>query len=202
MATDFEKFPKIPRLKRGIVVTEKIDGTNAQVCIEPCSPGELPASWHISNGEMIMRAGSRNQWIEPGRDNYGFAAWVLENHVELFKLGQGRHFGEWWGCGIQRGYGLTEKRFSLFNNFRWSQVPEEHMPNCVHVVPQLYAGPFTDQAIDECIGTLMSNGSEAAPSFMNPEGVVIWHQASRSMFKRTLLNDEAPKGQTDEATID
>ena len=30
---EFEGFPKIARLSREIVVTEKIDGTNARVCI-------------------------------------------------------------------------------------------------------------------------------------------------------------------------
>jgi hypothetical protein len=31
---DFVGFPKVPRLSREVVVTEKIDGTNASVLIE------------------------------------------------------------------------------------------------------------------------------------------------------------------------
>ena len=31
--TEFQPFPKIPRLSREIVITEKIDGTNAQILI-------------------------------------------------------------------------------------------------------------------------------------------------------------------------
>ena len=30
----FEPWPKIPRLKRDIIITEKIDGTNAQICFD------------------------------------------------------------------------------------------------------------------------------------------------------------------------
>jgi hypothetical protein len=30
---------------------------------------------------------------------------------------------------------------------------------------------------------------------MNPEGVVIWHKASQSMYKVTLENDEMSKGE-------
>ena len=33
MATEFEPFPKIARMKREQIITEKIDGTNAQVYI-------------------------------------------------------------------------------------------------------------------------------------------------------------------------
>ena len=103
---EFTEFPKMARLSREVIVTEKIDGTNAQVCI-----GE--------DGSML--AGSRTRWITPQDDNHGFAAWVEAHREELLTLGPGRHFGEWWGSGIQRGYGLKEKRFSLFNARRWCQ---------------------------------------------------------------------------------
>jgi hypothetical protein len=101
----FESFPKIGRLSRNCTITEKIDGTNAQIYI-----GE--------DGEFLT--GSRNRWVTPGKqDNYGFSRWAHEHKDELMTLGPGRHFGEWWGLGIQRGYGLQEKRFSLFATHRW-----------------------------------------------------------------------------------
>lgn len=103
--TDFKPFPKIARLSREAIITEKLDGTNAQVFI-----GE--------DGEMLF--GSRSRWITPEDDNFGFARWATGNREDLLKLGPGQHFGEWWGAGIQRRYGLTEKRFSLFNVSRWS----------------------------------------------------------------------------------
>lgn len=123
---DFEEFQKIPRLKRGCVITEKIDGTNAQVYI---------------SDEGIIQFGSRSRYITPADDNYGFARWAEAHKDELIKLGPGRHFGEWWGSGIQRGYGLKngDKRFSLFNVGRWTP---ETLPACVGLVPVLYEGPF------------------------------------------------------------
>ena len=41
---------------------------------------------------------------------------------------------------------------------------------------------------------LEQSGSALVPGFMNPEGIVVFHQASRTMFKRTLEGDEQPKG--------
>lgn len=174
----FEEFQKIPRLKRNCVITEKIDGTNAQI--------------HITDeGEMLV--GSRSRYITPKEDNYGFAKWAEANREELLKLGPGRHFGEWWGSGCQRGYGLTngEKRFSLFNVGRWS--PED-LPLCVGLVPKLYEGPFSSEIVDSLIEDLRVNGSKAAPGFMKPEGIIVYHAAARSLFKVTLEKDEEPKG--------
>jgi hypothetical protein len=176
MAIEFVEFPKLPRLSREIIVTEKIDGTNAQVCI-------------TEDGGFYV--GSRTRWITPEADNFGFAAWAYAHRDELMELGPGSHFGEWWGAGIQRRYGLTEKRWSLFNTARWSEA----RPACCHVVPVLYAGQFDTDAIEAALSHLRLNGSVAAPGFMNPEGVVVYHTAGRVGFKKTIHKDEVPKGQ-------
>lgn len=181
MATEdlatFEAFPKIPRLKREICITEKIDGTNAQVIVLP-------------DGRVL--AASRTRFITPEDDNMGFAKWVMAHEVELRDgLGIGRHYGEWWGIGIQRRYGLSEKRFSLFNADRWTK---NQPPSCCNVVPILYNGPWSQEAIELQLETLRSVGSIAAPWFMSPEGVVVYHRASKSLFKVLIDNDEAPKG--------
>lgn len=172
---DFIEFPKMPRLSREIVVTEKIDGTNAQVYVS-------------ADGEVF--AGSRTRWITPEEDNFGFARWVEANANELAQLGPGSHFGEWWGQGIQRGYGITEKRFSLFNVDRWG----EGRPSCCGIVPVLYRGVFDTAWIENCLEVLSTTGSVASPGFMNPEGVVIYHIAGRLGFKKTIHKDEVPKG--------
>lgn len=171
----YPAFPKIARLKRGIVITEKIDGTNALV--------------HVAN-DGTVRAGSRTRWITPESDNFGFARWVADHVDELRTLGPGHHYGEWWGQGIQRRYGLEEKRFSLFNATRWNKEPP---PACCHVVPLLYAGPMGG-AVDECLERLRVEGSLAAPGFMNPEGIIVFHSAASKLFKVTLDNDGEPKG--------
>lgn len=177
MTTDFEKFASIPRLKRSCTITEKIDGTNAQILI-------------TESGEV--RAGSRNRWVTPEDDNFGFATWVQEHRDALVaELGVGRHYGEWWGMGIQRRYGLTERRFSLFNTSRWSA---DALKLC-HVVPVLYQGQFDTSAIDAALERLRQHGSIAAPGFLKPEGVVVFHQQSGGLFKVTLDNNDAHKGQ-------
>ena len=175
---EFKEFSKIARLSRDCVITEKLDGTNASVYI-----GE--------DGEFLT--GSRNRWITPEGDNFGFSRWAHEHKDELLLLGPGHHFGEWWGSGVQRGYGLPkgEKRFSLFNTARWED--DAARPKCCHVVPVLYKGPFSSAAADDMIEWLRNNGSAAAPGFMKPEGVIIWHSASRTLFKKTIEGDEAPK---------
>lgn len=173
---EFQTFTKIARLSREIVVTEKIDGTNGLIAI-----GE--------DGEF--QVGSRNQWITPEKDNAGFARWAYEHKDELMTLGVGFHYGEWWGQGIQRGYGLKEKRFSLFNTARWSD--DSLRPACCHVVPVLYTGMFYTTQIDDALNQLRIYGSKAAPGFMKPEGVVIYHTAGNLYFKKTIEGDESPK---------
>jgi len=172
---EFIEFPKMPRLSREVIVTEKIDGTNAQIFISEA--GEI-------------RAGSRNRWITVDDDNYGFAKWVAEHEKELTALGPGRHFGEWWGRGIQRNYSLPERRFSLFNVSRWDN---DDRPACCHVVPTLFRGDFTQQAWSKPLSELAKNGSVASPGFMNPEGIVLFHTAGNFGFKKTIHKDESPK---------
>ena len=176
---DFVGFPKIYRVSRDCIVTEKIDGTNAQIYI-------------TEDGQMFT--GSRTRWITPTDDNMGFALWALMNKDELMKLGPGHHFGEWWGKGIQRNYGLKEKRFSLFNTTRWSGNPER--PSCCFVVPILYEGLFDTIMIEGCIKELREKGSVAAPGFMQPEGIVCFHIQGNFMLKKTLEKDEEYKGKT------
>lgn len=179
---EFKEFPKIARLNREVIVTEKIDGTNAAVV--------------ISDDGGSIGAQSRSRIITVDDDNFGFARWVSENREELMRLGPGHHFGEWWGSGIQRGYGLPkgEKRFSLFNTYRWSD--DATRPACCHVVPVLCRGIGVDLLVVEAKSSLLTSGSAAAPGFMKPEGIVCFHTASNEMFKVTLEKDEEWKGKS------
>lgn len=156
---EFIPFPKIARLNREVVVTEKIDGTNASV--------------YVGDDFATVLAGSRTKWITPEADNFGFARWVKEHEDELrVGLGPGTHYGEWWGAGIQRRYGLSEKRFSLFNVARWGD--DAVRPKCCHVVPELSRGiSMVDRlgyAVGDAMALLRRYGSQAAPGFMKPEG--------------------------------
>lgn len=170
---DFKTFNKIPRLSREIIITEKIDGTNALIYI-----GE--------SGEFAI--GSHYRWLTIQNDNSRFAEWAYQNKDELMKLGIGYHYGEWWGLGIQRQYNIFERRFSLFNVHKWSDPVVR--PKCCHVVPILYTGLFDTNKIQETLDNLVITGSMAAPEFMKPEGIVIYHTAGKYLFKKTIENDE------------
>lgn len=175
----FLEFPKIPRLYRDIIITEKIDGTNAVIFVP-------------EQDEQPVLAGSRSRWLSPGKDtdNFTFAQWVREHEQELrVGLGPGYHYGEWWGLGIQRGYGINEKRFSLFNTTRWVGKA----PVCCGVTPVIYEGEFSAEAIRYALALLDSAGSIAAPDFKPAEGIVVYHSASNALFKVTLKNDRVPK---------
>lgn len=179
----FESFQKISRANKsyGCVITEKIDGTNAQIVIE---------------GGEIVGVGSRNRWIAPGKatDNMGFASWVQDHETELLALGDGSHFGEWYGLGIQRGYGLTEKRFALFNATRWA----DERPACCGIVPVLYTGEVSRLVVAGVMHGLQHGGSHAVPGFMDPEGIVIYLPGSRTLLKETY---EFPDGKWAEAAL-
>lgn len=216
----FRPFSKMARLSRECVITEKIDGTNAQIFIwdegalkraNPGNPKDLstipvgpapadvPWLWIIAapSGFFRIAAGSKSRWLTEHEDNFAFAKWVIANAEQLAGLGHGRHFGEWWGSGIQRGYGLKngERRFSLFNTIRWNMGLPEGAPLCCDIVPVLYKGEFRTEAVTIALDQLIQFGSRAVPCFRKPEGVVVYHTAANFCFKKTIENDEQPKSQ-------
>lgn len=188
---EFQAWPKTPRLFRDITITEKIDGTNAAIII-------------TEDGQVAAQ--SRRRLITPESDNYGFARWVYDNRDELADiLGPGRHFGEWWGKGIQRGYDMPAKVFSLFNAERWFKTGEDGLDSMstraatsslaglIRAVPVLYRGPFSEDEITDWLKALKRHGSMANRGFMNPEGICIYHSQTRSVFKVTLDNQDRGK---------
>jgi len=193
---EFKKFQKIPRLSRDIIITEKIDGTNGVIYIDE---------------QNNIFAGSRNRWLDVHNDNYDFCNWVMQNKEELLKLGQGYRYGEWMGKGINRGYGLDEKRFYLFNVNKWwdrrngklkEESKQEYCPECCYVVPILYEGDWIEETASELIYKpdsilimLSNNGSYVSPGFMKPEGIIIYHKAGKYLFKKTIENDDKRKNE-------
>jgi hypothetical protein len=217
---DFVAWPKIPRLKKGMSVTEKIDGTNAAVIVEritdvmqldrfgdehapdrctisPIGTNEKYAAKLVAVGDDVYLVGaqSRKRLITPESDNMGFARWVFDNAELLASmLGQGHHYGEWWGQGIQRRYGLDHKVFSLFNVHRYAylyldekqaQLEEAGIAHQLKMVPHLHSGDFSIEKVDELLTDLFNNGSYAVPgrAYKNPEGVVIYHAGAGTTWK-------------------
>ncbi len=176
---DFVKFPSLTRFSQGWTVTEKIDGTNGCIAFDD---------------DMNMFVGSRSRWLASGDDNFGFFAWANANEEELRKLGPGRHWGEWYGGKIQRGYGLKEKRFALFNAMRWQDA--ELRPKCCEVVHAFILNGYIDDHADTFESIMIDlkfNGSRQVPGFDNPEGIVCYHSKSGTSFKKTFDYDEYGK---------
>ena len=187
----FIPWPKTPRWSNEtITVTEKIDGTNAQINITYCGKGvnwngevEPLAVRTLENGDQqILQAGSRNRWLTVQDDNFGFAKWCVENQTGLFDIFQhGRIYGEWWGQGIQRGYDCPGKLFSMFN----TRFPIERCSSVegLTVVPVLYEGKYSDEVIKDLANDLVKNGSRASPGFMKVEGLCIYMHSTDRVYK-------------------
>ena len=60
-------------------------------------------------------------------------------------------------------------------------------------MPVLYCGVLNENAVIDAVEILRNMGSAASPGFMQAEGIVIWHEAARQYFKKTLEKDELPK---------
>jgi hypothetical protein len=104
-------FPKIQRLENlEVIVTEKLDGTNAVIYKET-----------EEDGTIRFKFGSRNRWLgghdEKGKiiENHGFFQFCSDNLEYLMKLSDGYHYGEFIGPGINRGYFRDKKMLFLFD---------------------------------------------------------------------------------------
>ena len=172
-AAEFKAWEKIPRENPfKATITEKIDGTNA--CII------------ISDGEIIG-VQSRKRLITVDDDNYGFAKWVQDNDAELKMLGDGYHYGEWAGLGIQKNpHNLPEKHFFLFDTFRWN-TGSPNLPVCCHVVPVLYQGLISGGTIELFLNKLKMDANTEE----TPEGIIVYYHAFRKYTKHTI---KSPNG--------
>lgn len=180
---EFKSFDKIQQIgKLMMSITQKIHGTNAQICV-----------FKNGYGRMDVLAGSRNRWLSVDDDNYGFAAFVEANKQEIIeKLGEGRHFGEWAGPGINGGEGLSEKTFYLFNWRRWK---DHELPPRTSTVPVLYVGKADLDQIDLSMNLLKEGGSKISPGYMIVEGVVV--EIGDCFYKKVFNPEETAWKQTE-----
>lgn len=205
MTLEFQAWPKIPRWSNETVtITEKIDGTNAAVIILPYSEEheELIASGYAQSifnsdeNRLTFATQSRKRFIKPGKDtdNAGFASWAWGNDLELVQaLGYGKHYGEWWGRGIQRSYDMNTKMFSLFSPWRYDDGERDFGVDNLSVVPVIFKGAASNAATESSLNYLRDNGSLAAPGYMRPEGIIIQSALARSTYKAFVDDDGIPK---------
>ena len=163
---EFKAWPKIPRWEaQKWTITEKIDGTNACVGI-------------TEDGQVFAQSRNKILGIGKDNDNHGFAGWVKEHEEELKLLGPGYHYGEWWGAGIQRRYGMVEKVFSLFSWWR----EDYEVPSCCRKVP------IVANSLDEASERIKREGSIAAPGYMNPEGLILYSRTHHKVLFKYIIN--------------
>jgi hypothetical protein len=56
---------------------------------------------------------------------------------------------------------------------------------------------FTTEAVEASLDYLRQTGSVAVPTFMKPEGIVIYHTAGRMYFKKTIEGDSGKHEEID-----
>ena len=168
MSIEFKAWEKIPRGKNEkFVITEKMDGTNACVIIQD---------------DKLVGCQSKKRLITVNDDNYGFARWCEENKEDLEQLGDGYHFGEWVGLGIEKNpHKFDRKRFFLFNTGRWSNGSPS-LPTCCDVVPVLFYGDATVKNIQKTMELLKTNSENNYIS----EGIICYYLFARRYEKYTF----------------
>lgn len=174
MNKDFELklYGKTQRFNSmNVTITEKIDGTNG--CIV------------VKEGEVVG-VQSRNRALVVGDDNFGFAGWVEANKEAIATLGDGYHYGEWAGEGIQKNpHKFVGKKFLLFNTSR----PHDSLPDCVDMVPILYEGEFLGKDhLDTLMDDLLSSRELEG---VKPEGIIIYWHSMRLAQKYTYQNNKS-----------
>lgn len=187
---EFKSFEKISKFT-GITmtITQKIHGTNAQIRIwEITDESQIIKPPVVVDGRAFnIQASSRTRDIFVGHDNYGFARYVDENKEEIVRLlGVGTHYGEWAGPGINSGEGLSEKKFVIFNHYRFP--PERPLPPQMVTVPVLYHGEYNIHAVNNELNRLKLEGSKLVPGFMRPEGIVI--EVAGKRYKKVFEAEE------------
>lgn len=130
-----------------VVITEKVDGTNALV--------------YVDKNKGLVLAGSKEKWLVEGvNDNFDFLQYVNKNKEYLmYSLKDGYNYGEYWGPGVGRSYNQEERFFSPFDGSG--------------AIPVLYRGKLSLEVLDSLVEDLTLNGSKLVLGYMHPEGLVI-----------------------------
>lgn len=139
-------------------------------------------------------------------DNHGFSKWAHENKEALIAfLGEGYHFGEWCGKGIQNGEGLKEKGFYLFSppiRYFKKYLTDQIKTPCdieipvpgLHFVPELFNGKLEDDFLNSIDGiidhyayNLQEEGSNIGDGSVKPEGLIV--EINGKLTFKVILNE-------------
>ena len=163
------QFKRLRRsaLFRDVTISEKIDGTNAQVFVVAEDRGRRQPGRGLG-GSLRKRTTSVSRRGSP----------IML--TSCASSAQDVISAEWYGRGIQRRYGLQDRRFALFNSC--TDGPRSAR-RAAAIVPVLTTRTMGADVVSECLETLRSGGSLARSGFHAPGGIVIYHHASGGMFR-------------------
>lgn len=182
----FVAYPKTRRLEdETVTISEKVDGTNGVLFIHK------PHLCDVLNGSTdapYILAGCRSRWLKDDDtkswDNHGFGKWVAENAQALHALPEGFHYGEWYGKGINHGYGMKERRFMLFNRKRYENLT--YLPKCVEletIIEDDVPVAELSSVIDRIKNKATVNGSFHIPESGMVEGLIMRFKLSARVYK-------------------
>lgn len=194
----YPSFSSIERLENiYCVISEKIDGTNGLIQID------YKYDWNGQRyDDHLVQFGSRNRYITTTDDNAGFANYFTPHIASICTLAESLInygdndnpkqdwpiyiYGEWFGKGIQRGYGLDEKYFMPFSSFYAEHMIKAGIPNIM--MPNImYTGKFSLEVVDNCMNRLTSGGFHTLiTNYDYPEGVVIYFPKYNFRLKQTF----------------
>ena len=184
MTPEFKEWPKILRGTgdETITITEKMDGTNGAIIVDKMEDtGQL----------YVAGVQSRKRIITPGADtdNFGFAGYVMDNCIDIAeKLGEGYHYGEWAGEGIQKNpHCIVGRKFYLFNSNRW-RFGRQERPAGMMCVPVLYEAEWYPEVVEDQMDDLWLRHMH--DGFYTPEGIVVWYHKTRRFEKHTFAMSE------------
>ena len=186
----YPKYPKTHRLENiNCIISEKVDGTN----------GLIHGIYDSKTESFKVKFGSRTRYLNPevkDGDNFGFASFYLpykklfkklfnslrEEHSDLCDI---KIYGEWFGKGIQRGYGLENKYFMPFNKYYAAFLQQGSIPNIIE--PYIFCEcKYNIQESLDAMSLLRANGSYLIPGYDNPEGIIINFRDLDIRFKETI----------------
>jgi RNA ligase (TIGR02306 family) len=159
---NYQKYRSVIEHGQEVVITEKIDGTNARF------------TWY--DGEMY--AGSRNYWLKPDSVNVWNSMRTTSPEIVHFCARHPNHvlYGEIYGPVQTLKYGLDKPMFAAFavHDGRWwmpyDEMKEVFKAYGIRKAPELCRGPWDESRMLE-IAERDSIASHAPGQMM--EGIVI-----------------------------
>jgi len=154
-------------------ITEKIHGTNSRIGI---IDGEFMCGSHKCTMKELDKSNNQSTYWQPLTSNLKDMLYCLAEGGKNVIA-----FGEIFGSKVQcMDYGVEGRTgYRLFDisvngtYLDWKEVFYYATRFCVPTVPLLYAGPFTDEVVNELVDGPTTVSTDVKSKFKGREGIVI-----------------------------